>query len=159
MPKLFTQITDNTKPNTYNYADKYSPEVFFFLSKATNLCYKVYSISNLCISAKEQSWLMCAIPNFPANFVTMCKLRWKSIAMLMIKISMLRFLREHSPKRIWVVLGIQTSMARELSLRQFIQKLNKFWPSFRSTKILDWIKLNQRLSKYILMKFCKLISF
>ena len=129
------------------------------LSKATNLCYKVYSISNLCISAKEQSWLMCAIPNFPANFVTMCKLRWKSIAMLMIKISMLRFLREHSPKRIWVVLGIQTSMAREISLRQFIQKLNKFWPSFRSTKILDWIKLNQRLSKYILMKFCKLISF
>ena len=36
MQKLFTQITDNTKPNTYKYADKYSPEVFFFFIGAND---------------------------------------------------------------------------------------------------------------------------
>lgn len=29
MPKLFTQITDNTKPNTYNFQDRYATDVLF----------------------------------------------------------------------------------------------------------------------------------
>jgi len=29
MPKLITQVTDNTKPNTYKYTDNYMPDVYF----------------------------------------------------------------------------------------------------------------------------------
>jgi lysophospholipase L1-like esterase len=29
MPVLFSKITSNSKPNTYSYQDKYSPDVIF----------------------------------------------------------------------------------------------------------------------------------
>lgn len=36
MPTLVTQITDNSKPNTYKFADKYNPDVYFFFIGAND---------------------------------------------------------------------------------------------------------------------------